>query len=73
MPTEGTLNIEGEDMRKMNRDAYRLDLLSFSSVSASDSAGTGNVPHAVKACACKGGKGESAGISEKGGSAGDTL
>ncbi|MBD5508990.1 MAG: ABC transporter ATP-binding protein [Lachnospiraceae bacterium] len=25
VPTEGTLNIEGEDMRKMNRDAYRLN------------------------------------------------
>lgn len=24
VPTEGTLNIEGEEMRKMNRDAYRL-------------------------------------------------
>ncbi len=25
VPTEGTLYIEGEDMRKMNRDAYRLN------------------------------------------------
>lgn len=25
VPTEGTLNIAGEDMRKMNRDAYRLN------------------------------------------------
>ena len=25
MPTEGTLSVEGEDMRKMNRDAYRLN------------------------------------------------
>ena len=25
VPTEGTLSIEGEDMRKMNRDAYRLN------------------------------------------------
>ncbi len=25
VPTEGTLSVEGEDMRKMNRDAYRLN------------------------------------------------
>ena len=25
VPTEGTLAVEGEDMRKMNRDAYRLN------------------------------------------------
>ncbi len=25
VPTEGVLNVEGEDMRKMNRDAYRLN------------------------------------------------
>lgn len=25
VPTEGTLTVEGEDMRKMNRDAYRLN------------------------------------------------
>lgn len=25
VPTEGTLSIEGEDMRQMNRDAYRLN------------------------------------------------
>lgn len=25
VPTEGTLNIEGKDMRKINRDAYRLN------------------------------------------------
>lgn len=25
LPTEGTLAVEGEDMRKMNRDAYRLN------------------------------------------------